>query len=390
MSAGDAVVRAGAEMEPIPQSNPKASYLAHREEIDAALLRVTASGWYILGPEVAGFEAEFAAYHSLPHAVGVASGTDALELALRACGVESGQAVFTVSHTAVATVAAIERCGALPVLVDIDPVTYTLDPHALDQALKRWRGARPAAVVPVHLYGQLADMPAILEIAGRYGLRVVEDCAQAHGTRLHGRLAGTWGDAAAFSFYPTKNLGALGDGGAVITADDEIARRVRELRQYGWRERYISAIPGINSRLDELQAAVLRVKLRYLDSANARRRAIAAHYREALADRGLTLPTCRDGAEPVYHQFVVRSSMRDQLQADLRQRGIGTLIHYPQPIHHQPAYADRLVHGDLTQSEQAAANVLSLPMFPELLDIQVARVAAITRNLLIDSDISKP
>lgn len=192
---------------PIPQSNPKASYMAHRIEIDAALLRVANSGWYILGPEVEAFEAEFAAYHGLPHAVGVASGTDALELALRGCGIGPGNVVFTVSHTAVATVVAIERCGASPVLVDIDPTTYTLDPDALERALKGWRGPQPAAVVPVHLYGQLADMPAILDIAGRYGMRVVEDCAQAHGARLGGRLAGTWGDAAAFSFYPTKNLG---------------------------------------------------------------------------------------------------------------------------------------------------------------------------------------
>lgn len=382
MSVGDIVPQPGVKAELIPQSNPKASYLAHREEIEAGLLRVANSGWYILGPEVAGFEAEFAAYHSLPHAVGVANGTDALELALRACGVEPGQAVFTVSHTAVATVAAIERCGALPVLVDIDPVTYTLDPNALEQGLKSWRGSLPVAVVPVHLYGQPADMPAILEIAGPYGLRVVEDCAQAHGACLDGRLAGTWGDAAAFSFYPTKNLGALGDGGAVITPDEGIARRVRELRQYGWRERYVSAIPGINSRLDELQAAVLRVKLRHLDTDNARRRVIAARYREALAGKGLILPTSRDGAEPVYHQFVVRWPERDRLQGQLQKLGIGTLVHYPRPVHAQPAYAGRLAYGDLTHSEQASASVLSLPMYPELTDDQVARVAKTLGKLL--------
>lgn len=368
--------------DPIPQSNPKASYLAHRKEIDAALLRVANSGWYILGPEVDAFEAEFAAYHGLPHAVGVASGTDALELALRACGIGPGDAVFTVAHTAVATVVAIERCGAAPVLVDIDPMTYTMDPGALEQALKGWCGPRPAAVVPVHLYGQLADMPAILDIAGRYGMRVVEDCAQAHGARLAGRLAGTWGDAAAFSFYPTKNLGALGDGGAVITADDGIAQRVRELRQYGWRERYVSAMPGINSRLDEIQAAVLRIKLKYLDAANQRRREIAEAYRAALSASCLKLPDPPEAALHVYHQFVIRVPDRDHLQVALRRVGIGTLVHYPQTVHQQPAYAGRVPCGDLTHSMAAAASVLSLPLYPELDDDKASNVTATICALL--------
>lgn len=360
----------------IPQSNPKASYLAHRGEIDAALRRTIESGWYILGPEVEAFEAEFASYHGLPHAIGVANGTDALELALRGCGIGPNHTVFTVSHTAVATVAAIERCGACPVLVDIDPATFTLDPDALEEAVRAHRGAGPAAVVPVHLYGQLADMPAILEIAGRYELRVVEDCAQAHGARLAGRLAGTWGDAAAFSFYPTKNLSALGDGGAVITADPVVADRVRELRQYGWRERYVSVVSGINSRLDELQAAVLRVKLQYLDAANIRRREIAEIYRNHLTILGSDLPFCRNNIEHVYHQFVIRTSNRHLTQSELTQCGIGTLIHYPTPIHRQPAYVERLIHGDLIHSEQAAATVLSLPMYPELEDRQAYRITS--------------
>ncbi|MCC7278872.1 MAG: DegT/DnrJ/EryC1/StrS family aminotransferase [Chromatiaceae bacterium] len=366
----------------ILQSNPKAGYLAHQVEIDAALRRVLESGWYILGPEVAAFEAEFAAYLGLPHAIGVATGTDALELALRGCGIGPGHVVFTVSHTAVATVAAIERCGAEPVLVDIDPATYTLDPNALEGAVRVRRDNRPVAVVPVHLYGHPADMPAILDIARRHDLRVVEDCAQAHGARLAGRLTGTWGDAAAFSFYPTKNLGALGDGGAVVTASPAFAARVRELRQYGWRERYISAVPGINSRLDELQAAVLRVKLRHLDAGNERRRVIAARYREALSGARVSLPICEAGVDHVYHQFVIRSPERDRLQGQLQELGIGTLVHYPRAVHSQPAYADRLAHGDLTHSEQAAASVLSLPMYPELADAQVARVAETLRNLL--------
>ena len=366
----------------IPQTNPRAGYLAHQAEIDAALRRVLDSGWYILGPEVEAFEAEFAAYHDLPHAVGVASGTDALELALRGCGIGPGAVVFTVSHTAVATVAAIERCGAEPVLVDNDPATYTLDPNALEEAVRRWRGAREGAVVPVHLYGQLADMPAILAIARRHDLQVIEDCAQAQGARHAGRLAGTWGDAAAFSFYPTKNLGTLGDGGAVITASESIAKRVRELRQYGWRERYISVSPGINSRLDELQAAILRVKLGYLDVENARRRFIADLYRRALDDTVLELPYCREQTGHVYHQFVIRAPHRDRLQADLKQRGVGTLIHYPQPVHQQPAFVARLRHGDLTRSEQAAASVLSLPMYPELDDRQASQICTMLHIVL--------
>jgi len=238
-------------------------------------------------------------------------------------------------------------------------------------------------VVPVHLYGQLADMPAICDIAARHGLRVIEDCAQAQGARLNGRLAGTWGDAAAFSFYPTKNLGALGDGGAVITADTAIDNRVRELRQYGWRERYISAERGINSRLDEVQAAVLRVKLQYLDADNDRRRAIAAAYRKALANTSLGLPICREGTEHVYHQFVIRAPERNQLQSDLKRKGIATLIHYPQPIDRQPAYRGCLTLGDLTHSDQAAAMVLSLPMYPELEDAQLQRVIKALRDFTL-------
>jgi len=371
----------------IPQTDPRAGYLAQRAEIDAALRRVAESGWYVLGPEVEAFEKEFAAYLGVSHAVGVASGTDALELALRGCGVGPGQAVFTVSHTAVATVVAIERCGAEAVLIDINPESYTLDPDALDGVLRQWQGITcPAAILPVHLYGQPAAMPALLKIAQHYGLRVIEDCAQAHGARLDGRMAGTWGDAAAFSFYPTKNLGAFGDAGAVVTADPSIAERVRELRQYGWRKRYISATSGINSRLDAVQAAVLRVKLRVLDAGNARRRTIAGIYHKSLDEltANLRLPTCRKGVEHVYHQFVIRSTARDRLQGELRNAGIGTLIHYPEPVHRQPAYAHRLMHSDLFHSEQAAAHVLSLPMYPELEDNQVARVAETLHDLLRD------
>jgi dTDP-4-amino-4,6-dideoxygalactose transaminase len=365
----------------VPQTDPKANYLAHRAEIDAAIHGVLESGWYILGREVEAFERAFAAYVGVSHAIGVANGTDALELALRACGVGPGDLVFTVSHTAVATVAAVELAGATPVLVDIDPVTYTLAPNCLEAAIAHPPAGRPKAVIPVHLYGQAADMPSILDIARRYGLYVIEDCAQSHGAALAGRMTGAWGDIAAFSFYPTKNLGALGDGGLVVTGDPELAERTRSLRQYGWRQRYVSEVPGCNSRLDELQAAILRVKLEYLETENARRGALAARYTTALTDSGLTLPTCREGAEHVYHQYVVRSPQRDALQAHLRARGIGTLVHYPRAVHQQSAYEGRVpIAGSLSHSERAAAEVLSLPIYPELTDEQVDSVAEACRS----------
>jgi dTDP-4-amino-4,6-dideoxygalactose transaminase len=331
------------------------------------------------------------------HAVGVGSGTDALHLALRACGVGPGDRVFTVSHTAVATVAAIELAGATPVLVDIDPATFTMDPHRLEEAVRtedegRKTGdagsaaptvkrqtsvfRRRSAIIPVHLYGHPADMSAILEIARRYDLWVIEDCAQAHGATIDGRKTGTFGDIAAFSFYPTKNLGALGDGGAVVTSDPALAEQTRLLREYGWRERYVSALPGLNSRLDELQAAILRVKLRYLDAENARRRVLAAEYDRLLADSSVRTLATRPDVSHVFHQYVIRSARRDALQAYLRSQGIGTLIHYPAPVHAQPAYAERLSIGEgLPHTEAAAREILSLPMFPELSDEQAAEVA---------------
>jgi dTDP-4-amino-4,6-dideoxygalactose transaminase len=320
---------------------------------------------------VESFEQEFAAYIGVHHAIGVGNGTDALELSLRACGVGPGDLVFTVSHTAVATVAAIELAGATPVLVDIDPVTYTMDPNCLESALANPPDGTPKAVIPVHLYGHPADMPSILELAKRHGLYMLEDCAQSHGATLDGRMTGAWGDIAAFSFYPTKNLGALGDGGMVVTDNPALAERVRLLQQYGWRERYISEIPGGNSRLDELQAAVLRVKLRYLDKENMRRQSLAQTYNSLLADAGLTLPEVGSGVTHVYHQYVVRLPQRDALRTYLRQAGIGTLIHYPKPVHLQPAYQSRLsVVAPLPWTEQVARQVLSLPMFPQLSDDQ--------------------
>ncbi len=481
-------------------SNPHAQYLAHQVEIDAAIRRVLDKGWYILGGEVKAFEAEFAAWVGAAHAIGVGSGTEALHLAIRACGIGSGDEVITVSHTAVATVAAIEAAGATPVLVDIDPRHFTMDPARFEAAIT----ARTKAVIPVHLYGQPADLGAILPIARRHALRVIEDCAQAHGAEIDLRpetldlgpgsgdlrpetldlrlrkekpqaqglgsevqglrskvyglesavqgprskvqglrlCAGSLGDLACFSFYPTKNLGALGDGGAIVTSDPALAERCRLLREYGWAERYVSHIQGFNSRLDELQAAVLRVKLPHLDADNAKRVRIAAQYDAGLAGTRLVLPgagrpealdsrhwttdhglratdhglrTTDHGAETsdhgpqtmdcglrttdhrspitdraspsasrcphVYHLYVVRSERRDALQAHLKGQGIGALIHYPVPVHLQPAYRGRIPIGaGLPETERASREVLSLPMYPELTEDEVKTVIEAIRS----------
>lgn len=362
----------------LPFADPKANYQAHKDEIDTAVQRVLEGGWYILGPEVAAFEQEFAAALGVSHTVGVGSGTEALHLALRACGVGPGDAVLTVSHTAVATVAAVELAGATPVLVDIDPRTFTIDPNRLEDALRDCPAARlrPKAVVPVHLYGHPADMPAVLDVARRYDLRVIEDCAQAHGAALQGRKVGSWGDVAAFSFYPTKNLGALGDGGAVVTNAPDLAARARLLREYGWRDRYVSELPGMNSRLDEVQAAILRVKLRYLDQENARRRELARSYEGLLAASPLRLPQAPSQVEHVYHLYVVRSVHREPLRSYLRENGVSTAIHYPAPVHLQPAYESRVIlgSGGLPETEQACREILSLPMYPQMTDEQVRHV----------------
>ena len=358
----------------IPQTNPLANYLAYRNEIDAAIQRTVASGRYILGNEVAAFEREFAEYLGVSCAVGVDSGTAALYLALRACEVGPGDAVITVSHTAVATVAAIELCGAAPLFVDIEPATFTIAIEGLNAAIAGREG-RVKAIIPVHLYGHPAPMTEILEIAADQNIRVIEDCAQAHGAEWEGRRVGTLGDIAAFSFYPTKNLGALGDGGAVVTNDEELGRRVRALREYGWEQRFISQIPGTNSRLDELQAAVLRVKLRHLDEDNQRRTRTAELYSQALATQAVVTPQTSPGAKHVFHQYVIRTKARDSLQAFLGERGVATAIHYPMPVHQQPAYAGRIQScGSLHETEVAAREILSLPMFPELQEQEVKTV----------------
>jgi dTDP-4-amino-4,6-dideoxygalactose transaminase len=371
----------------VPQNDPKAAYLAEREAIDAAIARVLASGWYILGEETSGFESEFAAAVGCRHGIGVGNGTDALILALRALGIGPGQTVATVSHTAVATVAAIETAGARPLLIDIEPATYTMDPQALEQALAAPPpgGDKIAAIIPVHLYGQAADLNALGTLARRHGVRLIEDCAQAHGASFAGRPVGSFGEIGCFSFYPTKNLGALGDGGALTTSDDGLAAEIRAVREYGWRgRRYVSERTGVNSRLDELQAAILRVKLPHLAADNARRAAIAARYDAGLAGLDLVLPARAAGRSHVFHQYVVRSRRRDALREALQAAGIGTNVHYPVPVHLQPAYRDRIALGPsgLAETELAAGEILSLPMYPQLDDAQVERTIAAVRAAL--------
>ncbi len=361
----------------IPAVDLEAQYLSIQAEVDAAVARVLASGQYILGPETEGFERDFAGFCGAAQAMAVASGTDALQLALRACGIQPGDEVITVAHTAAATVAAIELAGACPLLVDIDPRRYTLDPASLAAVLT----ARTRAVVPVHLYGCPADLEPILDFAHRHGLLVIEDCCQAHGAVYHGRPVGTWGQAAAFSFYPTKNLGGFGDSGAVVSNDVAVSERVRALRQYGWVERNRSELKGLNSRMDELQAAVLRVKLPHLQAWNERRRALAAQYSSLLEGCGVILPFEPQDTRHVYHQYVLRHPQRDALRNHLASQGIGTLIHYPLPVHLQPAYADlKLRSGSLLESEAAAREVLSLPIRPEMSEEDVAQVCAAVRD----------
>ena len=358
-------------MQEIPVVDLKKQYESIRIELDDAIARVLTKGSFILGAEVAAFEEEFAEYCEVPHAVGVASGTEALQLALLACGLGKNDEALTTAHTAVATVSAIEATGAHPVLVDIDLARYVLDPNLLEKFIT----PRTRAIIPVHLYGCPADMNPILKFAREKNLYVVEDCSQAHGALFEGSKVGSLGDIAAFSFYPTKNLGAFGDGGAVVTNNSELAEKVQLLRQYGWKEHYISSVKGINSRLDELQAGILRVKLRHLDDWNSRRRELANLYFEFLADTELVLPDQLENSCHVFHQFVIRHSRRDELKEHLKKQGIHSLIHYPVPIHLQPAYAELGYSANsLPNTELVSREVLSLPLYPELTDEQIQRV----------------
>lgn len=347
----------------VPFFDAGAAYRELKSDIDKAVARVLDGGLYILGAEVEAFEAEYADYCGAKHAVGVANGLDALHLALRAMGVGAGDEVIVPSNTYIATWLAVSHCGATPVPVEPDERTYNIDPARIEAAIT----PRTKVILPVHLYGQPADLDPILAIARRHGLRVLEDAAQAHGARYKGPRIGAHGDAVAWSFYPGKNLGALGDGGAVTTNDREIAERVRLLRNYGSREKYVNEAVGFNSRLDPLQAAVLRVKLGHLDDWNERRKVVAGRYLECLSDAELTLPCVPDWAEPAWHLFVVRDKKRDVLRQRLESNGIGTLIHYPIPPHRQDAYAERNYCRDgLPLAERLAGEVLSLPMGPHL------------------------
>ena len=355
----------------------KAKVAALRDELDEAIGRVVDSGWFILGPEVEAFEQELQTAFDAREAVTVANGTEALQLGLVALGVGPGDEVVTTSLSAAFTGLAILSAGARPVFVDVDPQTLNLDPNAVARAIT----PRTRAILPVHLYGQPADMDRILACAREHGIAVVEDACQAHGAIYKGRTVGTLGACGALSFYPTKNLGALGDGGALLVAEPDIAARLRRLRNGGQSDRYRHEEPGINSRLDEMQAAILRVGLRHLPAWTERRRALAGFYRRELEGAGVELPAKQDETRPVHHLFVVRHSRRDALMAALRERGVATLIHYPIPLHRQPAFASLgATPGELPVVEKAAAEILSLPLYPELTDTQAEAVVAAVRD----------
>jgi len=349
----------------IPFLDLKPQYQELQVELDAAHRRVMESGWYVLGPEVEAFEQEFAAYCGSRHCIGVGNGLEALHLVLRAWGVGPGDEVIVPSNTYIATWLAVTYAGATPVPVEPAPATFNIDPSRIAAAIT----PRTRAILPVHLYGQPAEMDPILELARQHGLKVLEDAAQGHGAHYKGRRTGSLGDAAGFSFYPGKNLGAYGDGGAVTTDDPELAKQLRILRNYGSQQKYYNEVPGYNSRLDELQAAFLRVKLKRLDDWNASRRQVAAWYLQALPHSfpELVLPRVPAWAESCWHLFVVQSTERENLQRSLQDKGIGTLIHYPVPPHLQQAYQElNFRQGDFPLAERMAQQVLSLPMWPQL------------------------
>jgi len=362
----------------IPFLDLKAAYLELKEELDAAYHSVMDSGWYVLGKEVDAFEAEFASFCGVRHCVGVGNGLDALHLILRAMDIGPGDEVIVPANTYIATWLAASYAGATPVPVEPDEQTYNINSTGIEAAIT----ARTKAILVVHLYGQPADMDPIIDIARRHNLKVIEDAAQAHGARYKGRRTGSLGDAAGFSFYPGKNLGAFGDGGAVTTNDAGLAERIRTLRNYGSKVKYHNEQKGFNSRLDELQAVLLRVKLKYLDSWNARREILAGRYMLALQATGLQLPSVPEWAQPVWHLFVIGCSNREQLQQQLTEAGIGTMIHYPVPPHLQPAYAELgLKDGSFPISERIHSTVLSLPMWPQMGENQIQTVIDVLREI---------
>jgi dTDP-4-amino-4,6-dideoxygalactose transaminase len=371
----------------VPFIDLKRQYKAIEEEILSVTKRVFEKGRFILGEEVSTFEEEFARYCGVRYGVGVNSGTDALYLALRAAGIGEGDEVVTVANSFIASALAISFAGAKPIFFDIEPETYNLDPNALEHLLKKQRTTgkrqRIKAILPVHLYGHLAEMGAIMEIADRYDLHVIEDACQAHGAEYRGRKAGSFGTLGCFSFYPTKNLGGSGDGGMVITDDKKLYEKLRLLRCYGEKKKYEHILQGENSRLDEIQAAILRVKLRYLDKWNDQRRTKALRYKKELEGSGVVCPVEKEGSHHVYHLFVIRSKRRNGLQAYLKRKGIDTLIHYPIPIHLQKAYKDLgYKRGDLPMTEQYSREVLSLPFFPEMTGLEIEEVSAQINSFL--------
>jgi dTDP-4-amino-4,6-dideoxygalactose transaminase len=374
LGAGSAFRSLAESVSRIPFLNVPSIYVELQDELDAAAQRVMASGAYILGPEVSAFEREFASYCGTRHAVGVGSGLDAIRLILLAYGIGEGDEVIVPSNTFIATWLGVSQAGAAPVPVEPDPDTHNITADAVEPAVRD----RTKAIMPVHLYGQPADMDAIVALGRERGIPVIEDAAQAPGATYHRRRTGSLADAAAFSFYPGKNLGALGDAGAVTTDDDVLAERVRILRNYGSKEKYHHELPGLNSRLDSLQAAFLRVKLRHLDEFNDRRRAVAARYL-TLLEGEVTLPVVPEWSDPVWHLFVVRHPRRDALQSHLGRAGVETLIHYPIPPHKSGAYAD-YAGPDLPVAEQLADEVLSLPIGPHLPLEDVDRVARAVRD----------
>ncbi len=365
----------------IPILDLRRQYHELKDEIDAAVLAVFEGGHFIMGPNVKALESELASYLNVKHTVALNSGTDALHLALRALGVGPGDEVITAPFTFVATTEAIGIVGARPVFADIDPQTYNISPAAVEAAIT----PRTRAILPIHLYGCPAPMPEIMEIARRHGVAVVEDCAQAIGARIAGRDVGTFGDFGAFSFFPSKNLGAYGDGGMIVTGDDALAEKARMLRVHGGRIKYHHECLGVNSRLDEVQAAILRVKLPHLARWTQARRNVAARYAELLGDvQGVHLPSEPAGSYCVYHQYTVRVNNRDDVQAALGRRGVQTMIYYPVPLHVQAVHADLGYRaGDFPHSERAAQEVLSLPMFPEIAPEEQSAVAQALRAELM-------
>lgn len=360
----------------VPFLDVRKAYEELKEEVDAAVQRVLTSGWYLLGEEIDGFEREFAAYCGVKHCIGVANGLDALHLILRAMGVRAGDEVIVPSNTYIATWLAVSYTGATPVPIEPREDSYNLSPELISQAIT----PRTKAIIAVHLYGQPAEMDRINEVAKQHHLKVIEDSAQAQGARYHGKRTGGLADAAAFSFYPGKNLGALGDAGAVTTDDDHLAENVRLLRNYGSKVKYQHVVKGFNSRLDEIQAAVLRVKLQHLDEWNDRRKRVADFYLEHLNTTHLVLPCVPRHIDPAWHLFVIRTRHRVEVQEHLSRNGIGTLIHYPTPPHLQPAYADlSYAHGSFAISEAMAGQVLSLPMGPHISVAELECVVAATR-----------